>query len=144
MEFGIRTVCDLTKEIQREKQRLSNLGDAVQRITRSYADEPRGSVYKSQVENLTALIVDTENRLRDLLDNRLVAQINLLSVIRRAGLEPSEERVLELRYCQCLPYDSIAATMTYSQAHILRLHKAAKEKLLTQFDTIVLELERKG
>ena len=137
MEFGIGTVYDLTKEIEREEQRLANLRDAVQRITRSYSDEPRGSAYKSQIENLTALIVDTENHLRDLLDNRLVAQIQMLSVIRRAGLEPAEERVLELRYCQCLPFDSIATEMSYSRPHVFRLHKAARAKLLTQFDELV-------
>ena len=137
MEFGIGTVYDLTKEIEREEQRLANLRDAVQRITRSYSDEPRGTAYKSQIENLTTLIVDTENRLRDLLDNRLVAQIQMLSVIRRAGLEPAEERVLELRYCQCLPFTSIAATMAYSRPHIFRLHKAARAKLLAQFDELV-------
>lgn len=145
MEFGIGTVYDLTKEIEREEQRLANLRDAVQRITRSYCDEPRGSSYKSQVEELTTLIVDAENRLRDLLDSRLVAQVQTLSVIRRAGLEPAEERILELRYCQCLPFDSIAAEMSYSRPHIFRLHKAARAKLLTQFDEIIsaFEMQRK-
>lgn len=135
------TVFSLTAEIQREEQRLANLRDATARITRSYADEPHGSSYKSQIETLTTLIVDTENRLRDLIDSRLVAQVQTLSVIRRAGLEPAEERVLELRYCQCLPFDSIASTMAYSKAHIFRLHKAARAKLLTQFDDIVSAFE---
>lgn len=141
MKFELCTVFNLTNEIRREEYRLANLRDALDRITAPVDGQPRRSDYRSRIDELTAEIVDCENRLRDLHDEKLVAQLNMLTVIRRAGLEPTEERVAELRYASCLPFDEIPAKVNYSKAHVFKIHRRAKEKLLAQFDEIVATFE---
>lgn len=138
MEFELNSVWNLTKKIQREEYRLSTLRDALNRITVPIDRQPRRNDFSSRIENLIFLIAEAEENLRDLYDDKLVARLNLLSVIRHAaGLSPPQERVLQLRYCDCLPYAKIAEGMSYALSHIYRLHREAKVKLLAQFDEIV-------
>lgn len=138
ISFSIETVWEISAQIRREEYRLAGLRDSIARITAPLDGLPRGNGYTSRVENFITLIAECEARLRDLYDDRLVARLNLLAVIRRAaGLSPPMERVLELRYCTCLQYEAIAAEMSYSLPHIYRLHREAKTILLQQFDEIV-------
>ena len=100
MELKLNMVVELTKEIEKEEQRLGNLRDGVERITRGYEESVGGKRYRSKIDELVTLIVEAEEHLRDLYDARLVARINLLAVIRQAKeklIARFEEIVAELR-----------------------------------------------
>ena len=134
----LETALTLTNCIEREKQRLADLRDAVARITAPLDGLPRSNNYTSRVESLIVLIAEAEENLRDLYDEKLVARLNLLSIIHRTtGLTPQMERLLELRYCRCLSFAAIAKEMGYSQRHTYKLHHEAKSRLLQQFDKII-------
>lgn len=124
MNFEIlRVVKKISDEIEREKLKLIRLKNLVSSSRADLDGLPKSQNKNSRVETLAAAIVDSKNKISELVQIRLTCQLELADWL--TGQIPNERQyqVLYFRYGLCKSFAEISRDLNYSESSVFRLHK---------------------
>lgn len=132
----------LKKQLQDELQKIQALRDCAETITQKYSREtltnsqypktkksyptldtsPTGGVGKSKVENFSIMIIDSENKVAELL-KRIDDEAKLLVYkIQHSFSQSIEQTILLYRYVLCKPFNEISKILKYSNGYVRNIH----------------------
>lgn len=124
-------VNNLTRQIQAESSRLEYLKDCVKRITRELDGLPRSDTgyKKSSVEELTAQIIDCQNKLNNLCRQRAESRAGLIGKLNSAVDDDTRRRILIERYVFGKYFRDIAKKVYLSKSRVFAIHRQALRAL---------------
>lgn len=107
--------------------RVDALRENLERITAQYGDEPRGGGSGDKMSGMVAQIVD----LLDSLCGRLILIEKKRYEAEQAmqRLPAQQATVMYLRYIEGMSWDKIAKETHYNRQHLMKIHRAAVERL---------------
>ena len=126
----LNEVRHLTDSIKQEQERLIRLKDWIARITLEVDGLPHDHSYpKSSIEELTAQIVDCENKIQRLLFARMEGKARLVAAIDAQIDDNETKEILVERYGFGSKYRDIAKKFHCSENRIFCLHRQGLRKL---------------
>lgn len=107
--------------------RVDALRDNLERITAQYGDEPRGNGSGDKMSGMVAQIVDLLNSLCGRLILIEKKRYEAEQAIQK--LPAQQATVMYLRYIEGMSWDKIAKETHYNRQHLMKIHRAAVERL---------------
>lgn len=120
----LKVVRNLMEKIEQEVERLNRLKTLAGNITARLDGMPHENNNSSRVENLTAAIIDSENRINLLEKVRMDCTIELSAWLDGQIEDNRQSQVMFLRYGLCKSFESIAGILNYSCRTVFRLHRS--------------------
>lgn len=117
----------LHEEIRTLERQLKTLRMATTNTVALADGMPRTKSHKSPVETLLTLIMDTEERLRELQLMFGRARMKLIRAFAAAKLSARQHEVMTLRYVACMNFRDIQFTLHLSDARVFYLHRSAQQ-----------------
>mgnify|MGYP002856057198 CR=1 FL=1 len=124
----LNSVLELKAKIDRERHKLETLKVCSQSVVKEVSDLPRSKGLTSPTEKFAVEIVSTEKRLIDL-QNQLVEVAASVAIRLReelANQNPLWQSVMIRRYCGCMTFKEIGASLGYTKDYVQLLHRRAK------------------
>ena len=151
----LNIVRELKKQIRDEEQKIQALRDCAETITQKYSREtltnsqypktkksyttldtsPTGGVGTSKVENFSVMIIDSENKVAELLKRIDDEAKMLVYKIQHSFTDSIEQTILLYRYVLCKPFYEISKILHYSNGYIRNAHTKILKKV-TRCDTM--------
>lgn len=134
-EEELKAVRKIKDKLDSEEQVLNGLRESGLRIISAYSETPSssgGNFSDSAVEKFTLRIIGAEKRIENLKVLLTDAMTELEEKINATVEDLRAREILILRYVYCLKFKDISQMLSYSEKHIRRLHKAAKEMVLAE------------
>jgi len=121
----LSTVQELKERIETKAAQIEALRGALESVSIPILDGlPKvKSPQTSKIERLTAQIVDVERELENLRGEFAESVVTLTREILERVKGHSAQKVLILRYCAGKSFKEICFELSYSKAHIFRLHQ---------------------
>ena len=113
------------KSLEAEKRRLFDLQVLSESTTAILDGMPHSKPLTYKIERITALIVECENRLRQLAEELVQAKCDLLNKLQALNWKEIHLRILNYHYVSCLTFNKIAKLMNFSLPYVSKLHYQA-------------------
>ena len=130
---GLERVRMLNQEICALHEKLIELREAIHSLSAPLDGMPPQKTQNSAVEMLALKLVETKNKLTELLNLRDTCATILEGKICRAGLTELEEIILISYYVMCWPNVKIMEKHNLSNTHYFRTRSVAEKKFLKKF-----------
>ena len=127
-EKDLHTVWRLLQQVTKQEKYIANLRLSAEDLVPLPSDvpPPLSTVAKSRVEKLALKLVEAEQKLVKLREQLILARLRLTELILGEIDRADVQRVVYLRYVDCLSYAKIAKQMGFSVRHVFRLHAKIK------------------
>lgn len=119
----LKSVLLLKHKISEQESYIETLRLSAEDLVPAPSDMPRSLDIVNRVEKLAIKLVEAENKLAELKVQFLQAKLILVEKIFLEVSDPTLQKVVLLRYVECLSYKDIAQRMGYTRRHIYRLHE---------------------
>lgn len=126
----LNAVRELNEQVVLLERRLAELRLTAQDIVPANDGMPRGNLKQSKVENLVMKILECEDELEALRNELSLARSELKEKIFREVADPVQQKLLLLRYVECLTVKETARRLRITLRHAFRL----QQKFLTSYN----------
>lgn len=118
----LSTVIELEEKICAARDELARLKSLATAITPKLDGLPKAKSLSSRVENLAVKILDCENRLAELVEKKICAQVDLTMELAEQ-LTNNILSVMTLHYVHGKTFAEIGRTIHYSRKQVWTFHK---------------------
>ena len=118
--FKVRS---LKYEITEQEQYIANLRLSAEKLVPARDGLPHSSEIKRRVEKLALKLVEEDSKLAELRSQMELAKHDLTAKILAEVTSTSIQRLVLLRYVDCLPYKEVARRMKRSLRWTFKLHE---------------------
>lgn len=125
----LNSVWTIQKAVNREQRRLSDLKALAESLTPHLDGLPRARPLVGKVEQVTTMILESEERLAELNAELIRRKFELLSNLRGLNLSDKEEQVMTCRYVSCMSFKEICRHTGYTRGWVSKLHAFGLRKL---------------
>jgi len=124
----LRQYRHLAKEVEKLQEEINRIRSSLLPGAQVMSDMPRGGQQEDKMASVVALIVDTEEVLREKIRECIGLRLDIEHCI---SILPSESRqLMRLRYIDGYEWEKICVELNYSWRHIHRKHSDILQSII--------------